>query len=190
VGQQTGRLSRMEFSSALVQRAKEGDDAAVDAVLRGLEPIMRGYFTRRIGHRTEIDDLVQNSLIRVHRSISDLNNVSRLQAFAMKGALYELQDFYRGRYSARELLHEILEPFGPVTEPDRPEDRLDLDRALSSLTPLARRIIELRQLGFKYTEIAAEVDSSEAAVKMQVKRAFEKLRNLLGVLLLLLSQAW
>ncbi len=178
----------MEFSNALVQRAKDGDQTAVDAVLRGLEPIMRGYFTRRIGHRTEIDDLVQNSLIRVHRSIGDLQDVSRLKAFAMKGALYELQDFYRGRYSARETLYDILEPFGPAVKPDRAGDRIDLDRALAGLTPLARRIIELRELGFKYTEIADVVNSSEAAVKMQVKRAFEKLRDLLAALILLLSQ--
>jgi len=179
----------MEFNNALVQQAKDGDPAAVDTVLRGLEPIMRGFFTRRIGHRTEVDDLVQNSLIRVHRSIADLQEVSRLKAFAMKGALYELQDFYRGRYSAREMLHDILEPFGGAVAPERSGDRIDLDRAMESLTPLARRIIELRQLGFKYTEIADDIQSSEAAVKMQVKRAFEKLRGLLAALVLLLSQA-
>lgn len=179
----------MEFSNRLVQEAKEGDQRAIDIILRGLEPVMRGFFIRRIGHRTEIDDLVQNSLIRVHRSIADLKDVSRLKAFAMKGALYELQDFYRGRYSVRETLFDILEPFESIMEPDRPGDRVDLERALAQLSPVARHIIELREFGFRYREIADAVDSSEAAVKMQVKRAFEKLRGLLTALLLLLSQS-
>ena len=47
------------------------------------------------------------------------------------------------------------------------------------LSPRARYILELREYGYRYKEIADMIDTSEAAVKMQVKRAFERMRRLL-----------
>jgi RNA polymerase sigma-70 factor (ECF subfamily) len=46
--------------------------------------------------------------------------------------------------------------------------------------------MELREYGYIYREIAQMLDTTEAAVKMQVKRAFEKMRDALGVILTLL----
>jgi RNA polymerase sigma-70 factor (ECF subfamily) len=59
------------------------------------------------------------------------------------------------------------------------EQRLDIEQALATLTPHARRIVELRAYGYRYQEIARLLQTTEAAVKMQVKRAFEKMRQLL-----------
>ncbi len=43
----------------------------------------------------------------------------------------------------------------------------------------------MKALGYRYEEIADMVETTEAAVKMQVKRALPKLRAMLGVLVLL-----
>jgi RNA polymerase sigma-70 factor (ECF subfamily) len=176
----------MDALEHLAQRAKNGDDEARNDLMKALEPIMRGFFINRIGLRGDVDDLVQNSLVRVHRSLPDLKDNSRLQAFAMKGALYELQDWYRGRYRAKERLFDAHAPPDHQVDPFRPADRLDLDRALDSLSPRAREIIELREHGFKYEEIAGMIGSTEAAIKMQVKRAFDRLRDIMQVVVLLL----
>ena len=60
-----------------------------------------------------------------------------------------------------------------------PGNAVDVDKALSVLTPRARQILELREYGYRYKEIADMIQTSEAAVKMQVKRAFERMRRLL-----------
>ena len=52
-------------------------------------------------------------------------------------------------------------------------------KALSAISPKARQILELREYGYRYKEIADMIDTSEAAVKMQVKRAFERMRKVL-----------
>jgi RNA polymerase sigma-70 factor (ECF subfamily) len=86
---------------------------------------------------------------------------------------------YRGRYSGREdLFDPALPPGNRVTEATT-GSALDAEKALSVLTPKARRILELKEYGYRYKEIAEMIDSSEAAVKMQVKRAFERMRRLL-----------
>lgn len=172
------------FDSDAVLRAQAGDDEARERLLHALEPILRRFFLSRIGGRPDVDDLVQNTLLRVHTGLEALQNPARLKAFSMKAAVFELQDFYRGRYSGREYLYD---PERPPADPGGTESaglRVDLERALDALTPKARRIIELREMGYPYKDIADMVETTEAAVKMQVKRAFERLRNELLALVL------
>ena len=165
------------FDSEAVLQAQAGDDGARERLLTALEPVLRRFFLSRIGGRPDVDDLVQNTLLRVHTGLEALQNPARLKAFAMKAAVFEVQDFYRGRYSGREVLYD---PDRPPADPGGTEAsglRVDLERALDVLTPKARRIIELREMGYPYKDIAEMVETTEAAVKMQVKRAFERLRG-------------
>ncbi|NQV72008.1 RNA polymerase sigma factor [bacterium] len=173
--------------TSLVERAKKGDEGALSALLTKIEPALRSFFIARIGRRIDVDDLVQNTLLRVHRGLPDLKDNARLKAFAMKGALYELQDFYRGRYTPKEALFDAHEPPDVLSNDADPEDKMDVEQALSSLSPKAREIIELREYGYKYEEIAEMVGSTEAAIKMQVKRAFEKMKDTLSTLLVWIS---
>ena len=92
------------FDSSLVDQAQRGNQEALEHILKVLEPILRAFFVKRIGMKSEVDDLIQNTLLRVHRGIVDLKDVNSLRSFAMKAALFELQDLYRGRYSAKEAL--------------------------------------------------------------------------------------
>lgn len=167
-----------------IEAAKTGDQAAMSLILTKLEPVLRAFFISRIGRRPDVDDLVQNALLRVHRGLSDLKDNSRLKAFAMKGAIYELQDFYRGRYTPKETLFETDDAPDVPSLDASAEDQMDVEFALSSLSPHAREIIELREYGYKYEEIADMVGSTEAAIKMQVKRAFERMKDALLAFLL------
>ena len=169
----------MQDLTTLVTSAKKGDQDALSAVLKRIEPALRSFFINRIGRRIDVDDLVQNALLRVHRGLPDLKDDSRLKAFAMKGALYELQDFYRGRYTPKEALFDAHDPPEIGATDPRVGDKLDVEQALSSLSPKAREIIELREYGYKYEEIADMIGSTEAAIKMQVKRAFDRMRDAL-----------
>ncbi|MEM6328271.1 MAG: RNA polymerase sigma factor [Bacteroidota bacterium] len=170
-----------------VARAQSGDQDAREALFGAIEPVLRSFFFARIGRTPDADDLVQNALIRVHRGLDALENPARLKAFALKAALFELQDFYRGRGQLREALFDPDLPTPGAVGPDDGADRLDLDRAMRALTDHARQILELRELGYPYAEIAETLDTTEAAVKMQVKRAFERLRAVLATILVLLS---
>lgn len=172
------------FDPSLVLQAQQGGERARSLLLERLQPILRGFFVKRIGPRAEVDDLIQNTLLRVHNGLADLKDPERLKAFAMKAALFELHDLYRGRYGMKERLYD---PDQPPSWGEAARDHaaaVDLDRALATLTPKARRILELREYGYPYEEIAEMVGTTEAAIKMQVKRAFERLRRVLALVLL------
>jgi RNA polymerase sigma-70 factor (ECF subfamily) len=168
-----------ELSAENVRRAQAGDEGARNVILRRLESILRGYFIRRIGRQTVVDDLVQNAMLRVHKGIKDVKEPAGFMAFAMKAALFELQDLYRGRYRAKEHLYDPESPPDVAPTEPTPESKVDLDWAIGHLTPHARRILQLREYGFRYAEIAEKLNTTEAAVKMQVKRALDRLRKLL-----------
>ncbi len=179
-----------DLSPAAVARATRGDAQAREGVLAALQPILTRFFTGRLGARADVDDLVQNTLLRVHADLESLHDPARLRGFAMKAALYELHDYYRGRYSAKESLLDPDAPPPANADEAEPTARMDAEHVLSGLSPRARHILELRAYGYRYEEIAAMVESTEAAIKMQVKRAFEKLRGLMaGLALLLLAYA-
>lgn len=176
----------MSLSAETVHRAQQGDDRAREALLASLQEVLHGYFRRRVGARDEVADLVQNTLLRVHQSLADLKDPERLKAFALKAALYEVQDFYRGRYSARESLYD---PDIPPESPDAPTEgaAIDTERVLSMLPERARRVLELRAYGYRYEEIAEMIGTTEAAIKMQVKRTLDRLRDLALTLLVLVG---
>ncbi len=178
------------LESTLVEQARAGDAQARSQVLTILQPLLRAYFIKRIGPRTDVDDLVQNTLLRIHNGLVDLKDVHRLKAFAMKAALFELQDLYRGRYGPKERLYDPETPPEPGTGRIPDGLGMDLERAMARLTPRARQIVVLREYGYRYEEIAQMIGSTEAAVKMQVKRAFAKMRNALVSLVVSLYAAW
>ncbi len=141
--------------------------------------MLRAWFVSRVGRRAAVDDMVQNTLLRLHRGLPDLQDPERLQAFAMKAAMFETQDYYRGRYGPREYLADpdaLAKWSEAVPEADL---RIDAEKALSLLGEKARAILEMREYGYRYAEIARSLGMTEAAVKMQVKRAFQKLRKAL-----------
>lgn len=179
-------MAQASFDPAQVRRAQDGDERAWNDLLQRLQPILRGYFIKRIGNEAEVDDLIQNTLVRVHKGLEDLEKPGSLKSFAMKAALFELQDYYRGRYDMNETLYDPELPLARTTDPEDRSAQVDVETALDVLSPKARRIMELREYGYLYREIAQMLDTTEAAVKMQVKRAFEKMRDALGVVLILI----
>lgn len=178
-------MADASFDPAQVERAQEGDERAWNELLRRLEPLLRGYFIKRIGKEMEVDDLVQNTLMRVHNGLEDLKKPGSLKSFAMKAALYELQDYYRGRYDMKESLYDPELPPQRTTDPEDRSAHVDVEKALDALSPKARRIMQLREYGYLYREIAQMLDTTEAAVKMQVKRAFETMKDALNIVLVL-----
>lgn len=174
------RIADTPDIAALVVQANAGDEGARERLLTWLEPVLRGFFIKRISLRAEVDDLVQNTLVRIHQGLPSLREPGSFKAFSMKAALFELQDYYRGRYRTKESMLAEQPDHTDSTNRIRASAKIDVEMAMDHLTPEARRIIELREYGYKYAEIAEMVGSTEAAIKMQVKRAFEKLRGILA----------
>lgn len=75
-----------------MQRARQGDQAAYTALFRTITPILRGFVIRRLGAHADVEDVVQNILLSIHRAghTYDSKRPFRLWMFAL--ARHRLND--------------------------------------------------------------------------------------------------
>jgi RNA polymerase sigma-70 factor, ECF subfamily len=165
-------------------------DSAADVLWTDLHERLRGFVGRRIGDPHAADDVAQEVLLRLHRSMGDLRVEDRLDAFAYRVARNAIIDHYRSRASAREtpaqpddLVNHIDAGRDAEQEPDSGV-RQELARCLA---PLIRQLPEpyrealtLTDLGkLSQVEAAEVVGLSVPGMKARVQRARAHVHELL-----------
>ena len=150
---------------------------------------LRGFVGRRIADPHAADDIAQEVLLRLHRSLGDLRTEDRLDAFAYRIARNAIIDHYRATGAAKETpaasdefsarLESIV-----ADEPAQTEGREQLARCLEplveQLSPRYRDALRLTDLGeHSQVEAARLVGLSVPGMKARVQRARAQLRVLL-----------
>src|ERR687898_779152 len=97
-----GRLLRRRAGAGELRMSVSTSDAAADVLWKDLHERLRGFVGRRIGDPHTADDVAQEVLLRLHRSMGELRAEDRLDAFAYRIARNAIIDPYRSRASARE----------------------------------------------------------------------------------------
>ncbi|MCI3954024.1 MAG: hypothetical protein K0R53_3524 [Burkholderiales bacterium] len=166
-------------------------NASAEELWTDLQARLRGFVGRRIGDPHAADDVAQEVLLRLHRSLGDLRLEDRLDAFAYRVARNAIIDHYRSRASARETL---AEPGDLVTRIDSGRDdvrdsdndgaRQELARCLAPLVQQLpepyREALTLTDLGkLSQVEAAAVLGLSVPGMKARVQRARSQVHQLL-----------
>jgi RNA polymerase sigma-70 factor (ECF subfamily) len=176
---------RAEVDIAM-ERYAAGDDAAYALVYDALAPRLYGYLVRQTREAARAEDILQQTLLQIHRARSSFIPGAEVMPWAFAIARRLLVDSVRrGR---RELLSPDGEPDpGPSREPGADEiaqahqlaRRLELE--LSKLPPAQRVAFELvKNEGLSMAEAAQVLGTTVAAVKLRAHRAYEALRLALG----------
>jgi RNA polymerase sigma-70 factor (ECF subfamily) len=157
----------------------------------GLHERLRGFVGRRIGDPDAADDVAQEVLLRLHRSLGDLRFEDRLDAFAYRIARNAIIDHYRSRASAKETpaapdeLNERIDADGDTDEdPNEARGRQELARCLE---PLVRRLPEPYRQALTLTDLGnlSQVEAARVAglsvpgMKTRVQRARAQVHELL-----------
>jgi RNA polymerase sigma-70 factor (ECF subfamily) len=166
--------------------------AADESELFGdLHERLRGFVGRRIGDPDAADDVAQEVLLRLHRSLGDLRIEDRLDAFAYRIARNAIIDHYRARAGAKEVPaapDELIERIDAGAEGDdergEARGRQELARCLE---PLVRRLPEPYREALTLTDLGklSQVEAARIAglsvpgMKARVQRARVKVHELL-----------
>lgn len=176
-----------ETSLDLLERARAGDDAALNALLARYLPRLRRWAAGRLPSWArdvaDTQDLVQEALIHTFKKIEgfEWRGDGALQAYLRQAILNRIRDELRraGRRPAGMPLDSQAPDAGPspLDEAIGGEALDRYERALQRLREADREAIIVRiELGFTYEQLAAMLGKPSAnAARMAVERALVRL---------------
>lgn len=174
-------------SRELLLRAREGDDAALDALFARYVPFLRRWARGRLPSWargvTETADVVQDVMAHVFRRVNtvELQRKGALQAYLHRAVQNRIRDEYRR--AARRPASATLEDSVPDSAPSPFEQVADLEKrrrfleALEQLRDTDRElIVAVLDLGYSYEQAALATGKPNAeAARVAVRRALTRL---------------
>lgn len=166
--------------------AQAGDEFAYAEVLALLATATKRYARGRTGGVPWVEDVVQETLVSVHRARHTWDPSRPLAPWFYAIASHRFVDVWRRerRVSAWEQGRDELEGPAPVVDPGSWDD-VDMPAVLAALADLPARQRDIVE-GLKLRDesvrgLAAKHRMSESAVKVMAHRGYRRLRQLLGV---------
>jgi RNA polymerase sigma factor (sigma-70 family) len=169
-------------AEGLIAGARGGDPDAQAQLYELLAPGLFALIRRIVGVRAVAEDLFQDTMMTVFEQLDRYRGEAPLGAWAGRIALsrslmYLRSPWHRARLSFGSLAD--AEAILPTSYRSPPLDAsgLDLERALSSLTPTARMVVWLFEVeGWSHEEIARSFGRKVSFSKSQLARAHLRLR--------------
>lgn len=159
--------------------AQAGDPAALQQLLMALRPSIRRYASYQCRHSSAVDDVVQEAMIILYRKVGTVRSIRALSGWLMKivARLCSLPAvlFIKGVEELRNIDNASHFSSMPTDEL-----RIDLVRALESLSASHREIILLRDWQeMTIDEIANSLGITPEASKSRLHRARTMVREYL-----------
>jgi RNA polymerase sigma-70 factor (ECF subfamily) len=202
-GSDAGAVGAVDEDRGLVDRAKDGDARAFEALVRRYERWVFTLALRMVGNRGDAEDVAQEVFLKAYRGLQGFRGGSRFSTWLYAIASHHCLNHLAGRDSrARRaertgnsadgqggVLPSALDRVadaspGPDAVLERHELRRVIQRELLQLTEHHRIVIILRDIqGMSYEEIAATLGVELGTVRSRLHRARMELRARLGPLL-------
>jgi len=174
-------VDKTENFEELMKRSLDGDQHAYALLLKETARFLRPFLSRRLTFAFEVDDLLQEILLSIHKARHTYDGNRPYKPWAYAIAKFRLQDYLRGYYAdhlrqAVELsevenyLHE------PVTESGISYE--SISEEVQKLPPKQATILQLmHQEGYTAKEVSEKTGMNESAVKVAAYRAYKVLRQ-------------
>jgi RNA polymerase sigma-70 factor (ECF subfamily) len=174
-------VDRHDNLEALMRKSLNGDQQAYATLLQETSRLLRPFLSRRLSHAGEVDDLLQEILISVHKARHTYDGQRPYKPWVYAIAKFRLQDFLRAHYSD-QLRHAVdfdeLEEYLPefVTEPEISYESIHAE--VQKLPEKQASILQLMHRdGYTAKEVAQKLGMNESAVKVAAHRAYKILRS-------------
>jgi RNA polymerase sigma-70 factor (ECF subfamily) len=163
----------------LLIRGLSGDTEAYHAFLKAVSVHLRSYLRRRLANLPdEVEDVVQESLIGIHKQRHTYDAEQPVTAWVHAIARYKLVDLLRRRGSM-DAMTDPLEDDNDLVSPmdnEAADARRDMVKLLKLLPDRQRLpIVHVKLEGLSVAEAASLTGMSESAVKIGVHRGLKAL---------------
>jgi RNA polymerase sigma factor (sigma-70 family) len=179
------RLAEIAVPEELVFQARCGEENAQASLYSTLAPATFGLIRRIVGSRALAEDLFQDTMITMFERLGSFRGEAPLGAWVRRIAItkclmYLRSPWHRARLAIDRDGEETLtrEEMMRLVVPDARAEQLDVERALTVLSPTARAVVWLYDVeGYSHEEIAQAFGRSISFSKSQLARAHARLRE-------------
>ena len=174
---------KTENLEALMKLSLSGDKRAYAVLLQETARLLRPFLARRLNSSSEVDDLLQEILISIHKARHTYDGERPYMPWAYAIAKFRLQDHLRAHYAdhlrhAVELSEVENDLQAPVTKSDISYESISGE--IEKLPPKQAAILQMmHQEGYTAKEVAEKIGMKESAVKVAAHRAYKILRKIL-----------
>ncbi len=167
--------------------AARGDRAAMEQLVRRHQEAIARLLWRFVRTRSDLDDLVQETFLRMVRSLPAWQSRQPFAHWLLRIATNTGRDYFRRQSVRRRWLvepqPEIDDPpeaADPAADPAARAAANEVKRLLAHLSPDDRAILTLHHLeGWGLADIAKQFGWTQTATKLRAWRARRQLRTLL-----------
>jgi RNA polymerase sigma-70 factor (ECF subfamily) len=168
---------------ALMRLAIAGDKRAYAELLRATSSFLKPFLMKRINSGTEVDDLLQEILISIHKARHTYDGMRPYKPWAYAIAKYRLQDYLRSHY-ADHLRHAVdLSEVENDLSDSVTESGISYESISGEIQKLPAKQADILRLmhqdGYTAREVAERTGMKESAVKVAAHRAYKILRKIL-----------
>jgi RNA polymerase sigma-70 factor (ECF subfamily) len=160
----------------LMVQSQKGDRRAYVPLLEACGQWLQRYFRRRAPAH-QLDDLVQDTLMSLHRKLASYDPARPFTPWLAALARYRWIDHLRRVYRAGEV--ELGDELAARDDEGAIVARMSLERLLAQLSPAQAQAIELVKIeGLSVAEAARRCGQSEPLIKVNIHRGLKKLAAL------------
>jgi RNA polymerase sigma-70 factor, ECF subfamily len=169
-------------TDAAMERYAAGDDAAFAEVYDSLAPRILGYLLRRTSDWGDAEDLLQQTMLHIHRSRGAFIRGAEVTPWAFAIARHLLTDRLRRNEPGRrvdvgKLEMRASEAPGADEVLHARELALRVEQAVDELPPSQRRVLTLiKDDGLSFAEAAEVLGTTVGAAKARTSRAYQAIR--------------
>jgi len=148
---------------------------------------LRAFVSRKVRNAADVDDIMQDTFLRIHRHLAQVRGADRLAAWVFQVARSAMADHYRRQRPPSQVLREDHElPVMPDAAPDT-ESAKDFEELAACLAPMIeslppndREAINLSEIqGLTQQQASTRARMTLSGMKSRVQRARRKLKAML-----------
>ncbi|HEY9448870.1 MAG TPA: RNA polymerase sigma factor [Gemmatimonadaceae bacterium] len=169
---------------ALVRRVLEGDRSAFRILVDRHYDRCARFARHMLGDEQDAEEAVQDAFLRAHRSLGRYEERQRFTGWLMRIVVNRCRTIGARRQRRKETFVHSDSAMRTAAAEDPTVDRTawreEIARALLDLEPAAREAFLLKHVEeLSYEEMSEATGVGVSALKMRVKRACDRLRELL-----------
>lgn len=182
----------ISLEKKLIEKAIKGDEESFESLILSCKGKAYNIALRYVGNKDDALDILQDSFIKVFRSLPNFKGDSRFETWVYRIVVNTCKDFIRKETSkpkSDSIYHEYKEEEYIIDikdNDDGPEEKIMQNelgnyiiKCLNKLKEEQKEILILRDIqGFSYEEIAKILNCNIGTVKSRIARSRNALRKI------------